>query len=302
MARIEEIAARAWELVAQRDRMQGDLQGLDQGFPDFTGRQGRRLGFALLSLVCVPFSAGIDWGLISTPVEALLTILGLPSGWLSRILAALSISGILYALGAKYAVARHNREPTGLLILVALTFVIAVGGAFWATLRAAEQPEVLGLLGLGAPIFAFIAGAGLPEATDYLGYLTRRRSLSRAIRSLEREYLRLGGPLMRQFVELRRIQDTYRRRFGEELIPELSESAQRLFEELAIRAPGPRIVVEQVGSNDNEAGVRPGVPRDGRPDDGPEPPVVFGKSRSAEDYLRSIIYRQSLADDSALRP
>ena len=89
IARIEDIAARACELVAQRNRMQGDLQGLDQGFPDFTVHQGRRLGFALLSLVCVPFSAGIDWGLISTPVEALLTILGLPSGWLSRILAAL---------------------------------------------------------------------------------------------------------------------------------------------------------------------------------------------------------------------
>jgi hypothetical protein len=161
---------------------------------------------------------------------------------------------------------------------------------------------------VAGPVFAFIASAGIPEALDYLRYIRQHQKLSSEIRSLERARLRMGADLMRQFVELRRIQDEYRRRFGEELVPELSPEAQRLFNEYTRTAPGPRMILQTVEPAEPP---RPAAPHDGRtngedeegptvlvrPDDPPEPP----RDETAE-YLREVLRRQALAEDSVLRP
>jgi hypothetical protein len=306
IARIEEITQRVRAIEGQVAQNRQEIQDLDARFPAFARNRGRRVGYAGLCLLSVPLSLLLDFFLLSAPVEAFLASLALPSGWPTRLLAALGVSGILYMLGAKYAVAQRNGEPAWILSLVAGAIATAVGIAAFVTAQAAGLPGLLakglGLLGVAGPVFAFIAGAGIPEALDYLRYIRQHQKLSSEIRSLERARLRMGADLMRQFVELRRIQDEYRRRFGEELVPELSPEAQRLFNEFARTAPGPRMVLQT---------VEPAAPRDGRtngedeegptvlvrPDDPPEPP----RDETVE-YLQEVLRRQALAEDSVLRP
>jgi hypothetical protein len=272
------------------------------------------VGYAGLCLLSVPLSLLLDFFLLSAPVEAFLASLALPSGWPTRLLAALGVSGILYMLGAKYAVAQRNGEPAWILSLVAGAIATAVGIAAFVTAQAAGLPGLLakglGLLGVAGPVFAFIAGAGIPEALDYLRYIRQHQKLSSEIRSLERARLRMGADLMRQFVELRRIQDEYRRRFGEELVPELSPEAQRLFNEFARTAPaaGPRVVLQTVEPAEP---AWPATPHDGRSNGGDhqEGPAVLvqpddppGPPDGADEYLREVLRRQALAEDSVLRP
>jgi len=127
-----------------------------------------------LSLGGIALSALTNLYILSVPVEAFLAILGLPSGWPARLLAALSVTGMLSVLGAKYAVARRNGEPAWVLPPVALA-IAAVGAAVWETTRAAACPEpmalALGLFGLAGAALAFLHGTGLEEALDAL---TRR--------------------------------------------------------------------------------------------------------------------------------
>jgi NAD/NADP transhydrogenase beta subunit len=128
-----------------------------------------------LSLGGIALSALTNLYILSVPVEAFLAILGLPSGWPARLLAALSVTGMLSVLGAKYAVARRNGEPAWVFPPVALAIAAAVGAAVWETTRAAACPEpmalALGLFGLAGAALAFLYGTGLEEALDAL---TRR--------------------------------------------------------------------------------------------------------------------------------
>jgi hypothetical protein len=129
--------------------------------------RNRRLEYAGLCLLSVPLSFLLNFSILSAPVEAFLTSLGLPSGWPAR-LAALGISGIFYMLGAKYAVARRNGEPAWVFPLMALAIATTVGAAAWETARAHELPgflpEAMGLLSLAESASAFIVGTGIPEA------------------------------------------------------------------------------------------------------------------------------------------
>jgi hypothetical protein len=304
--RIEAITQRVRAIEGQVAQNRQELQDLDARFPAFARNRGRRVGYAWLCVLSVPLSLLLDFFLLSAPVEAFLASLALPSGWPARLLAALGVSGILYMLGAKYAVARSNGEPAWILPPVAAAIAAAVGIAALETAQAAGLPGLLpkglGILGVAGPVFAFIAGAGIPEALDYLQYIRHHQRLSSEIRGLERARLRMGADLMRQFVELRRIQDEYRRRFGEELIPELSPEAQRLFNEFSRTAPGPRMVLQTVEPAAPHDGRTNGEDEEGptvlvRPDDPPEPP----RDETAE-YLREVLRRQALAEDSVLRP
>jgi len=306
IAWIERITQQIRAIEGRIAQSRQELQDLDARFPAFARNRGRRVGYAWLCVISIPLSLLLDFFLLSAPVEAFLASLALPSGWPARLLAALGVSGILYMLGAKYAVARSNGEPAWVLPPVALAIAAAVGIAAFETAQAAGLPGLLpkglGLLGVAGPVFAFIAGAGIPEALDYLKYIRHHQRLSSEIRDLERARLRMGADLMRQFVELRRIQDEYRRRFGEELVPELSPEAQRLFNEYARTAPGPRMVLQTVEPAAPHDGRTNGEDEEGptvlvRPDDPPEPP----RDETAE-YLREVLRRQALAEDSVLRP
>jgi hypothetical protein len=164
----------------------------------------------------------------------------------------------------------------------------------------------MGLLGLAGPLFAFVAGAQIPESLDYLGYISQRRRISSAIRRLEQARRRLGPDFMRQFVELRRVQYEYWRRFGEELLPELSPESQRLFNAYARTAPaaGPRVVLQTVEPAEP---ARPAAPHDGRPDG--EPTVLVNPDGPTEPprdetvaYLQEVLRRQALTDDATLQP
>jgi hypothetical protein len=307
IARIEELTQRVRGIEGRIGHLRHDLQDLDGHFQNFARHRGRRVGYASLCLLSIPLSLLLDFFLLSAPVEAFLASLALPSGWPARLLAALGVSGILYILGSKYAVARSNGEPAWVLTLVAGAIAAAVGIAAFVTAQAAGLPGLLpkglGLLGMAGPAFAFIAGAGIPEALDYLKYIRQHQSLSREMRSLDQARLRLGADSMRQFVELRRIQEEYRRQFGEELVPELSPEAQRLFNEYARTAPGPRMVLQTVEAPET---ARPAARRDGRPNGGNEegPTVLVQDDHPGSDeteYLRQVLRRQALADDAALR-
>jgi hypothetical protein len=316
IATIEELTQRERAIEGQIEELRRDLQDLDTRFPDYARHRGRRVLYAISCLVCILFSFLLDFAVISAAVEAFLAAAGLSfgqSGWVSlaRVLAAIAVSAILYSLGAKYAVARQNGEATWLFLALAMAIATVVGAFTWETARAGELPGVLpkamGLLGFVGPLFAFVAGAQIPESLDYLWYISQRRRISSAIQRLEQARRRIGPDFMREFVQLRRVQDEYRRQSGEELVPELSPESQRLFNAYARTAPaGPRVVLQTV---DPAEPARP-ASLDGRPDGGdergptvlvhpddpPEPP------RDETEYLREVLRRQALAEDSALRP
>jgi hypothetical protein len=315
IATIEDLTQRERAIEGQIEELQRDLQDLDSRFPDYARHRGRRVPYAISCLVCILFSFLLDFAVISAAVEAFLAAAGLSfgqSGWVSlaRVLAAVTVSAILYSLGTKYAVARQNGEATWLFLALAMAIAIAVGAFTWETARAGELPGVLpkamGLLGLAGPLFAFVAGAQIPESLDYLGYISQRRRISSAIRRLEQARRRLGPDFMRQFVELRRVQYEYWRRFGEELLPELSPESQRLFNAYARTAPaaGPRVVLQTVEPAEP---ARPAAPHDGRPDG--EPTVLVNPDGPTEPprdetvaYLQEVLRRQALTDDATLQP
>jgi len=284
-------------------RLQEDLRDLERRFQDFVAHRGRYAVVAFGTLLCVPLSVLLDLAVLAKPIEALGFLMGFPAGLPVQLAGSAAVTGILYLAGIKFAIARRAREPVWGPLLVGALLAGAVSILAFEQARTAglegRVPQAFGYLGLAGPVFAFLAGAGLPETTDYLHFLRRHRQLRRSLRELQRRRDRLGGRFMNLYMRMVQAQEDHRERFGEQLLPQLSPAAQRLFREFAETTPGPQQFQLEIVEDPQAQGPE-SRPPDGR-DEGPTV-VVDGEDEASHAYLMRQLERRSLREDAELPP
>jgi hypothetical protein len=276
----------AGEIDSQKERIaqiQKDLENLEERFGEFCRRRGRRAGYAFLSLGCFFFSWAIDLVFMAPVAEVIASWSGLSPEMPVRIIGSLAVTSILYGIGAKFGIARQDRQPAWFWLLLGVVIVPSFFGRMAFNMaEEAGQPKAMALLGILGSYFAFGAGAIIPDALDYLSFLINHHRLRQKVRNLQDRYLRAGPRFMELWTRLRQAIDRHERNFHERIEPYVTEVVQKTLEafsrgqyNLEIRQPPSNESSPGQGENSpSSPGPTLAVDNDGQPE-GESPEEAF---------------------------